>query len=222
VRGAAGLLGGGRLRGGAQPRRRLLAAIDGKPPTPFAFKALGILASLGSRSAVAEVFGVQLTGFIAWFMWRTIYLGKLPGLARKVRVALDWTLDLFFARDITQLQVFHDDPMAVQHFEKGETIVQAGQIGREFFIILAGEVEVIDDDGTFLATLRKREVFGEKALLNDVRRTATVRASTPVDLLVMSRSDFRSMVKSFPVLDDYFTQLLADRIERPPELASSK
>lgn len=200
----------------------IVAAIDGTAPTPFAFKALGILASLGSRSAVAEVFGVQLTGFLAWFMWRTIYLSKLPGLARKVRVALDWTLDLFFARDITQLQAIREEPMAVQHYEQGEVIVQAGQIGREFFIILSGEVEVIDDDGTKLASLKRREVFGEKALLNDVRRTATVRATSPVDVLVMSRGDFRSMVKSFPVLDDYFTKLLSDRVERPPEVASSK
>src|SRR5262249_19415233 len=51
--------------------KNILATIDGKPQVKFAFKALGILASLGKRSAVAEVFGVRLSGFVAWFMWRT-------------------------------------------------------------------------------------------------------------------------------------------------------
>jgi hypothetical protein len=52
---------------------------------------------------VAEVFGLKFSGFSAWWLWRTIYLLKLPGVERKVRVALDWTLDLFFPRDIVDL-----------------------------------------------------------------------------------------------------------------------
>jgi NADH dehydrogenase len=188
-----------------------MATIDQKPMVKFSFKALGILASLGQRSAVAEIFGVKLTGFFAWFMWRTIYLSKLPGFARKLRVALDWTLDLFFPRDITQLQVFQEQRLDIHHYERGEHIVRKGQIGREFYIILKGDVEVLGSGDAVLATLREREVFGEKALLEDTPRTATVRAATPVDVLVMSRGDFRSVVGSFPVLDDYFTKLLHER-----------
>jgi NADH dehydrogenase len=59
-----------------------------------------MLVALGHRTAVAEVWGLKFSGFLAWFMWRTVYLSKLPGLEKKVRVALDWTLDLFFPRDI--------------------------------------------------------------------------------------------------------------------------
>jgi NADH dehydrogenase len=191
--------------------RNIIATIDGKPLVAFAFKALGILASLGQRSAVAEVFGIELTGFVAWFLWRTIYLSKLPGFARRLRVALDWTLDLFFPRDITQLQVFQRERLVVHHYEPGESIVKEGEIGREFFIVLQGEVEVLAADRKAVARLGPREVFGEKALLEDTARTATVRAAGPVDVLVMSRGDFRSMVRSFPVLDDYFAKLLRDR-----------
>jgi NADH dehydrogenase FAD-containing subunit len=61
---------------------------------------IGLLASLGRRCAVAEICGFDFSGFFAWWLWRAIYLLKLPGLERKVRVALDWTLDLFFPRDI--------------------------------------------------------------------------------------------------------------------------
>ena len=191
--------------------KNIVAAIDGTAMVKFSFKALGILASLGQRSAVADVLGIKLTGFVAWFMWRTIYLTKLPGFARKLRVALDWTLDLLFPRDITQLQVAKTNRLDVHHYETGETIVRKGQVGREFYIILRGEVEVISNDGAVVARLREREVFGEKALLEDTPRTATVRALGQVDVLVMSRVDFRSMVTSLPVLDDYFAKLLRER-----------
>jgi NADH dehydrogenase len=191
--------------------RNVVAAIDGKKKVPFAFKALGILASLGKRRAVAEVLGIRLTGFIAWFLWRSIYLSKLPGLVRRLRVALDWTLDLFFPRDITQLQVFQQQRLHVHHHEPGETIVRRGQVGRELYVVLAGEVEVVDEGGACIAKLGAREVFGERALLEDTPRTATVRAVGAVDVLVMSRPDFRAMVSSFPVLDDYFADLLRKR-----------
>jgi NADH dehydrogenase len=196
--------------------RNILAAIDGKPMAPFSFKVLGMLASLGKRSAVAEMLGVKLTGFLAWFAWRTVYLSKLPGFARKLRVALDWTLDLLFPRDITQLQVAHAERLEVHHYEPGELVVRKGQVGREFYLITAGEVEVIDpgDGGKpeqVIARLGPKDVFGERALLEDTPRTASVRAKGPVDLLVMSRSDFRSMVEHFPVLADYFDKLLRER-----------
>jgi hypothetical protein len=55
---------------------------------------------------VAEIWRFKFYGFFAWWLWRTIYLFKLPGLERKVRVAMDWTLDLFFRRDIVLLKVF--------------------------------------------------------------------------------------------------------------------
>ncbi|HVY48234.1 MAG TPA: cyclic nucleotide-binding domain-containing protein, partial [Minicystis sp.] len=192
--------------------RNILATIDGKPLAPFSFKALGILASLGKRSAVAEILGMKLTGFLAWFAWRTIYLSKLPGFARRLRVALDWTLDLVFPRDITQLSVFQQPRLVVNHYEPGETVVKKGEIGREFFIVLKGDVEVVPEGGGApIARLGAREVFGERALLEDTPRTATVRAAGAVDVLVMSRGDFRSMVTSFPVLDDYFAKLLRER-----------
>jgi NADH:ubiquinone reductase (H+-translocating) len=73
---------------------------------PFAYRPIGMLASLGRQCAVAEICEFKFSGFFAWWLWRTIYLLKLPGLERKVRVALDWTLDLFFPRDIALLKLF--------------------------------------------------------------------------------------------------------------------
>lgn len=69
---------------------------------PFVYKSMGALAAIGRRAGVAKIMGIKLSGFIAWLMWRTIYLMKLPGLDRKCRVALAWTLDLFFKKDFVQ------------------------------------------------------------------------------------------------------------------------
>lgn len=191
--------------------RNVLAAIDGQPLVPFAFRALGSLASLGQRSAVAELLGLRLTGFVAWFLWRTVYLLKLPGFARRLRVALDWTLDLLFPRDITMLSVLRHEHLHVHHYEPGEAIVRQGQVGRELFVILQGEVEITAESAGAVARLGAREVFGERALLEDTPRNATVRAVRASDVLVMSRADVRAMAKNLPVLEDYFTDLLRSR-----------
>ena len=102
---------------GKRLAENIAAAIRGDEPQPFQFKALGLLAGLGRRCAVAEMFGLRFSGFIAWWLWRTIYLMKLPGFERKLRVAIDWTLDLFFPRDIVYLRPLHAarGPAAVSH-----------------------------------------------------------------------------------------------------------
>jgi NADH dehydrogenase len=91
------------LRQGKTVARNIAAALRAEAPRPFVFSSLGQLASIGRRTGVANILGWRFHGFIAWWLWRTIYLAKLPGLDRKVWVALDWTLDLLLAKDIVQL-----------------------------------------------------------------------------------------------------------------------
>jgi NADH dehydrogenase len=90
--------------------RNVLAALDGRAGTPFRFSTLGQLAAIGRRTGVANVFGINFSGFAAWWLWRTIYLSKLPRFEKKVRVALDWTLDLAFAKDFAS---FESEPRPV-------------------------------------------------------------------------------------------------------------
>ena len=92
------------LRQGRTLGRNLAAAIQGRPPRPFRFSTLGQLAAIGRRTGVASVFGYSFSGFVAWWLWRSVYLSKLPGLDRKLRVALDWTLDLLLQKDIVQFR----------------------------------------------------------------------------------------------------------------------
>ena len=82
----------------------IAASAAGRTPRPFRFRTLGQLASIGHHAGVARVMGVNFSGFIAWWLWRTIYLAKLPRTEKKLRVAIDWTLDLIFGRDLVQYQ----------------------------------------------------------------------------------------------------------------------
>jgi NADH dehydrogenase len=81
----------------------VIAALRGRKPRPFRFETIGQLATIGRRAGVARIAGVRFSGFLAWWLWRTIYLMKLPRTEKKLRVMLDWTLDLFFSKDLVQL-----------------------------------------------------------------------------------------------------------------------
>ena len=97
------------IREGAHLAKNVVAALRGEDPAPFHFESLGALCVVGHQTACAELAlpflpgkAVRFSGLLAWLMWRGIYLSKLPGLERKVRVLVDWTIELFFPRDIVQ------------------------------------------------------------------------------------------------------------------------
>jgi NADH:quinone reductase (non-electrogenic) len=100
------------IRQAAVLAKNIAAAVRGQPPQPFKFKILGLLAPIGRRHGVAEILGMQFSGIIAWWLWRGIYLSKLPGLQKKVRVAIDWTLDLVFSKDLVQLPTLRSPTMS--------------------------------------------------------------------------------------------------------------
>lgn len=82
------------------------ASVRGLPLVPFSFDALGTLCVVGHHTACAEIKRFRFSGLFAWFLWRGIYVAKLPGLERKVRVLVDWIVELFFPRDIVQTLEF--------------------------------------------------------------------------------------------------------------------
>ena len=85
--------------------RNIRSAVEGRPLSPFRFRSLGTMASLGHTRAVALVFGVRLTGFAAWWLRRTYYLFQMPRWDRRLRIVLDWTVALFFRPDITKVEL---------------------------------------------------------------------------------------------------------------------
>src|SRR5687767_6607128 len=90
------------IRQGKVVAENVVAAINDGRRRRFEFKTIGALASIGKRTGVARIMGVNFSGFMAWWLWRTIYLSKLPRFEKKIRVALDWTLDILFSKDLVQ------------------------------------------------------------------------------------------------------------------------
>jgi NADH dehydrogenase len=117
------------LREGKILAHNLAAAVKGGQRKPFVFQTIGQLASIGRRTGVANIMGMNFSGFIAWWLWRTIYLSKLPRFEKKLRVALDWTLDLLFSKDLVQFLTFHAP--TVSHTEADNQAAQGGAQTRE-------------------------------------------------------------------------------------------
>jgi NADH dehydrogenase len=157
----------------------------------FDFTGLGQLVSLGRRKAVAEIQGLKFFGLLAWLMWRGFYLSRLPGVDRKVRVLLDWLLDMPFRRDIAQLNVGRTQRMTIAHYETGHDIVRQGEPSDLFYVILSGHVQVLrqsDGQEREIDRMGPGESFGELGLLSSGRRGTTVRAVEAVDVLTLDRS----------------------------------
>jgi NADH dehydrogenase FAD-containing subunit len=75
----------------------------------FDYKTKGMMASIGKRSGIGNLLGVEVQGFLAWWIWRNYYLANLPTLQKKIRVFSDWILDIFFKRDVTMLKTFVEE-----------------------------------------------------------------------------------------------------------------
>ncbi|MEO9276834.1 MAG: NAD(P)/FAD-dependent oxidoreductase [Nitrososphaera sp.] len=85
--------------------KNLYSSIKNSKKTKFVYSPRGQMAIIGKRSAIASIFGIHLHGFTAWWIWRTIYLLKIPKINKRIRILLDWTADVFFDRDIARLKV---------------------------------------------------------------------------------------------------------------------
>jgi NADH dehydrogenase len=93
------------VREGPHAARNVLAVLEGSDPVPFDYREVGMLVSLGRYKGVGIVFGIKVAGLLAWIMWRGYYLLRIPSLDRRIRIALDWTLDFVLPRDVVQLNV---------------------------------------------------------------------------------------------------------------------
>lgn len=90
-------------REGSLAARNIVSVLRGQAPRRFAYKPVGELALVGRHSGVAKLYGQHFSGFLAWAIWRAVYLSKMPGMAQRSRIAIDWLLDLIFGRDVAEL-----------------------------------------------------------------------------------------------------------------------
>ena len=94
------------IREGAVVAQNIIAYIEEKMDKKevFDYKTKGLMASIGKHTGVGNLMGIQVQGFLAWWIWRNYYLANLPTLHKKIRVLVDWIIDIFFRRDVTMLK----------------------------------------------------------------------------------------------------------------------
>jgi NADH:ubiquinone reductase (H+-translocating) len=111
------------IRQGKVLAHNIRVSIAGGSLKPFVFQTIGQLAALGRRTGVAQILGRNFSGFIAWWLWRTIYLMKLPRFEKKLRVALDWTLDLVFKKDPVQFLTLRSSSVSTEETPPARTYI---------------------------------------------------------------------------------------------------
>lgn len=201
------------LREAKHVARNIRAVINGRSPRPFSYRSLGVFVPLGRFSAAAEVLNFKVSGFLAWWLYRTYYLFQLPRLERKLKVVIDWTLELFFKRDIVRMDIARSGGVSRAHYEANEIIFNEGSLARNFYIILSGDVQIFrqqDHQEIEQATLGPGEFFGERSLLRGGQHSASARALSALDVMIMQGTDFAALTKSSTL----FGELLEDVLEQ--------
>ena len=203
-------------RQGRQAALNVVRILQAKPTQPFRFKALGQLCSIGGYEAVAEMLGVHVSGFLAWLMWRGVYLFKLPTWSRRIKVALDWSWDVLFPRDLSFLNTDTAQQVTHAYYRPGDFIHRQGEVARTFSIIEEGQVEVLQKDPQtsetkVVALLSKGDFFGEGALLGSRPHETSIRARSVVRLQQIGSALFSQLASSFPPMRDLIAKAVTRR-----------
>jgi NADH:ubiquinone reductase (H+-translocating) len=183
------------IRQGTILGKNIIALKSKRPLRHFGFKALGEMASLGHLNAVGKVFGFKVSGLLGWLMWRAVYLSKLPGLERKLKVFIEWNLELLFPRDISLLDIKTTEVVGRVHLEKGDPVYHIGDPAFSFYVIEKGTVELSDENGP-VRTLTRGHHFGERELLQKLKRQFNATALDPTTLLALDRATFDALAQN--------------------------
>lgn len=183
----------------------LLALRRRKEPRDFAFKGLGELAAIGHRTAVGEIMGFKFSGFLAWWIWRTVYVSKLPGLQRKLRVLLDWTFDLFFARDINLLSPQYTRLLKEIYLEKDDVLFHPNEPAFSLYFVKQGQVDVFDGE-RLVKSVFEGDYFGERALLEDGIWRFRAVAQRSTKLIALGAREFHALVQGSDSLKRMFVR----------------
>jgi len=171
---------------------------------PFRFRPQGLLATIGHHNGVAEIYRLRFSGLVAWFLWRTVYLMKIPTIRRKLNVVVDWTWDIFFKPNIVQLHVAQQQRFKQAHYAAGDFVFRKGEPGGPFYVVKAGSAGLhLDEASEPLVTWTKGDHFGEAALLEGAAHPtykASVKAETSLDLIVIEPEDFAGLAESLGAL----------------------
>jgi len=202
-------------RQGRQAALNLVRTVKGEATQPFRFKALGQLCSIGGYQAVAEMFGMRISGFLAWFLWRGVYLVKLPTWSRRIKVGLDWAWDLLFPRDLSFLNTDSGQSLTRAYYRPGDFIQRQGDLARVLSVIEEGEVEILQStednpEAKVIAVLAKGDFFGE-AVLSAGRHETSTRARTVVRVRQIGSTLFSQVSSAFSPFRDVLSKAIMRR-----------
>lgn len=198
--------------------------------TLFRYRAKGSLASIGNYRAVAEVMGIKLSGFTAWFLWRGFYLAMLPGHITRLRVALNWLLDYFVPRSIVQVDQSQQHACRYVHVRKGTLLFRPNEIVHGLYTVISGKMESRvhrssgqesnGDTADYVRVLGPGEHWGERVIDDDRYTVGHLLALEDSVLLLMDRSEFSRLRSGLPAMRDYFGAIKEQNY--PQELRRNK
>jgi NADH:ubiquinone reductase (H+-translocating) len=193
------------LRQAKQVAANLVRVQGGEATRPFRFRPQGLLATIGHHNGVAEIYRLRFSGLLAWFLWRTVYLLKIPTFRRKLHVVVDWTWDIFFKPNIVEVHVAQQEQFKQAHYAAGDFVFRKGEPGGAFFVVKAGRAGLYVDEAsaTPLVMFTKGDHFGDAAILEGAVHptyTASVKAASPLDLIILEPKDFTRLAESLGVL----------------------
>lgn len=171
------------LAEGKHVSRNILRVAAGQAAQPFTFAGLGQGVSIGRRTAVAEMNGIEFKGFLSWLIWRLLLLWNIPTWDRKLRLLADWLIWPLVGRDIVEMSVSDADDYEISHqvYQPGEVIIREGEVGQHLYLLAEGEVELLRGDAA-VTKLGAGAYFGHtrrgRRAEETVRAVSLVRAVT--------------------------------------------
>jgi NADH dehydrogenase len=178
------------MKCGFRAGKNIERSLDGRRLRRFRYPGIGQGASVGRRSAVAELKGVEISGLLAWLIWRLLLTYYFPTWDRRLRLLADWLIWPIVGRDVVALRstVYGDYDIRHNVFQAGEVIAEERRTGRYIHIIVEGEVELLHQHDAMeqvLRTLGKGDSFGTRWL--ESLESEVARAKTEVRTLAVRR-----------------------------------
>lgn len=198
--------------------KNIIASLRGGKKKPMTYNGLGVMGALGHRCAVGEIGKFKVSGLLAWIVWRAVYLFKLPGLDRKIKVAISWLLDTIVPDETVQLRLNEQEDTRELYFEKNSTVFKEGDLGDTLYIIASGSVGVYKGKKQ-IATLKKGELFGEIALISNQGRSATIKCLEQTKLIAISKRTFDLLSSGLPTVAKLARRAAKKRGFKLPKLA---
>jgi hypothetical protein len=208
------------MNAGRQIAINIEATCAGRPLQPYRFTGLGDACTIGGWRAVAHLKGFPVRGVIGYLAWRIVMLNYLPSPEKKLRLLIDWLVASIFGWDVINMNLSRPVGVASVMYEPGQDIVREGDVGQSLYFVRTGEVEVLKAPAgggpiERQATLGAGDQFGEIAVFQRLRRTATVRALTRVELLHVGREAAVALSESSSEISDALKGLSPDDVAEP-------